>query len=50
MKREYLINELEELQSDEFNPSEVMYLTKKEIIIQIIASAHYYKDETNKLM
>ena len=50
MKREHLISELIELQSDEFEPKEAMYLTKKEIIKQIIELAHYYKDETNNLI
>lgn len=48
MKRINLISELIKLQSDEFNPVDVMYLTKKEIIGQIIESAHYYKNEVNK--
>jgi len=50
MKRKHLISELIELQSDEFDAIEVMYLTKKEIIKQIIEAAHYYKDETNNLI
>ena len=45
MKREHLISELIELQSDEFNPTDIMYLNKKELVSAIIECAHYYKDE-----
>tara|TARA_R110000796_G_scaffold232272_2_gene350472 strand:+ start:416 stop:556 length:141 start_codon:yes stop_codon:yes gene_type:complete len=45
MNRKELLQELKELQSDEFEPKEAMYLTKKEIIKQIIECAYYYKEE-----
>lgn len=45
MNRKELLQELIELQSDEFNSKEAMYLTKKQIIKKIIQCAHYYKDE-----
>ena len=45
MKRQYLISQLIELQSDEFDTKEVMYLTKKELVLRIIECAHYYKNE-----
>ena len=45
MNRKELLQELIELQSDEFNSKEAMYLTKKEIIKKIIECAYYYKEE-----
>lgn len=45
MNREYLITQLVKLQSDEFDAKEVMYLTKKELVLKIIECAHYYKNE-----
>ena len=45
MNRKELLQELIELQSDEFNSKEAMYLTKKQIIIKIIQCAYYYKEE-----
>ena len=47
MNRKKLISDLKHLQSDEFEPIEAMYLTKKEIVKQIIDCAYYYKDELN---
>ncbi len=45
MNRKKLLSELIELQSDEFDSKEVMYLTKKQIIKKIIECAYYYKEE-----
>jgi len=45
--RQKLINTLIKLQTDEFNPSEVMYFSNKDIIESIIECAHYYKNECN---
>ncbi len=47
MNRKKLISELKHLQSDEFEAKKVMYLTKKEIVQQIIECAYYYKDKFN---
>lgn len=47
MKRRELIEHLEELLSDEFDSSELVYLTKKELIKIIINTAKYYKYENN---
>lgn len=43
MKRKYLIENLEDLLSDEFEPKEIMYKRKKELIEMIISAAYYYK-------
>jgi hypothetical protein len=45
MNRKELLQELIELQSDEFESKKAMYLTKKQIIRKIIQCAHYYKEE-----
>ena len=45
MKRRELIEELEELLSDEFDSSELVYLTKKELIKILISTAKFYKYE-----
>jgi hypothetical protein len=45
MKRRELIEELEELLSDEFDSSELVYLTKKELIRILISTAKFYKYE-----
>ena len=45
MKRRELIEHLEELLSDEFDSSELVYLTKKELIKILINTAKYYKYE-----
>ena len=45
MKREELIKELIQLETDEFSSCEVMYLTKKEMFKKIIDCAHYYKNQ-----
>jgi hypothetical protein len=45
MNRKKLLSELIELQTDEFDSKEAMYLTKKQIIKKIIQCAYYYKEE-----
>jgi hypothetical protein len=45
MKRREVIEALEELLSDEFDSSELVYLTKKELIHVLINCAKYYKYE-----
>jgi len=45
MKRQKLINELKELLSDEFDPSELVYLNKKQLIKILISTAKFYKYE-----
>lgn len=45
MNRQYLIKELINLSSDEFNADYIMYKNKKELMQLIINCAHYYKNE-----
>ena len=45
MKRRELIEELEELLSDEFDSSELVYLNKKELVKILISTAKFYKYE-----
>lgn len=45
MNRKKLLSELIELQSDEFDSKEAMYLTKKQIIKKIIKCAYDYKED-----
>ena len=47
MERKYLVETLEELLSDEFDSSELVYLTDQELIQKIIESALWYKNEFN---
>lgn len=47
MERKYLVETLEELLSDEFDSSELVYLTDEELIQKIIESALWYKNEFN---
>jgi hypothetical protein len=47
--RRYLVETLEELQSDEFDSSELVYLTDEELIYQIINCAEFYKNLTNEI-
>jgi len=47
MNRKKLLSELIELQSDDFDSKEAMYLTKKQIIKNIIECAYYYKEENS---
>lgn len=46
--RRYLVETLEELLTDEFDSSELVYLTDEELIYQIINCAYYYKNEYNE--
>ena len=47
--RRYLIETLEGLLSDEFDSSELVYLTNEELIYQIINVAEYYQTQYNNL-
>lgn len=47
MERRYLVETLEELLSDEFDSSELVYLTNEELVFKIIESALWYKKEFN---
>lgn len=43
--RRFLVETLEELLSDEFDSSELVYETEEQLILRIIESAKYYKYE-----
>jgi hypothetical protein len=45
--RRYLVETLEELLTDEFDSSELVYLTDEELIYRIILSAEWYKEQYN---
>jgi hypothetical protein len=45
--RRLLVESLEELLSDEYDSSEVVYMTDDEIIMRIIDVAEYYKEQCN---
>lgn len=45
--RKFLVSSLEELLSDEYEPSKVAYMTDNEIIRRIIDAALWYKEKTN---
>ena len=45
--RRYLVETLENLLSDEFDSSELVYLTDDELIQRIIECAQYYQDQNN---
>jgi hypothetical protein len=47
LSRKDLVIALEELLSDEFDSSELVYLTEEELIKSIINSAFFYKNEAN---
>ena len=47
ISRRYLVEKLEALQTDEFDSSELVYLTDEEIIYKIIETAEYYQNEYN---
>lgn len=49
IKRKFLVETLEELLSDEFDSSELVYETDEEIIMRIIQCATYYMDKYNEL-
>jgi hypothetical protein len=43
--RRYLVETLENLLSDEFDSSELVYETEAQLIERIIQAANYYRDE-----
>lgn len=45
--RRFLVETLETLQSDEFDSSELVYLTDEELILQIIQCAEFYQEYYN---
>ena len=47
ISRRYLVEKLETLQTDEFDSSELVYLTDEELIYKIIETAEYYQNEYN---
>jgi hypothetical protein len=47
MKRREIVEALEILLSDEFDSSELVYLTDDELIERIINAAYYYMDNFN---
>ena len=47
ISRRDLVEALEVLLSDEFDSSELVYLTEEELIKSIINSAFFYKNEAN---
>jgi hypothetical protein len=47
ISRRDLVEALEVLLSDEFDSSELVYLTEEELISAIINSAFFYKNEAN---
>ena len=46
--RKFLVETLEELLTDEFDSSELVYLTDEELIYQIIDCAYYYQKNYNE--
>ncbi len=46
--RKFLVETLEELLTDEFDSSELVYLTDEELIHRIISAAEFYQCEYNK--
>ena len=47
ISRRDLVEALEELLSDEFDSSELVYLTEEELIRSIINAANFYKEAAN---
>jgi hypothetical protein len=47
ISRRFLVEKLEALQTDEFDSSELVYLTDDELIYKIIETAEYYQNEYN---
>ena len=45
LSREYLVSQLIDLQSDEFNPVDVMSASKNELILMLIESAYFYRNK-----
>ena len=48
LTRRFLVEKLENLLTDEFDSSELVYLTDEELIYRIIDVAEFYQDEYNK--
>jgi hypothetical protein len=48
ISRRDLVDALEVLLSDEFDSSELVYLTEEELIKSIINAAIFYKEEANQ--
>lgn len=47
LDRRFLVETLEELLTDEFDSSELVYLTDEELVVRIIDAAEYYQHEYN---
>ena len=47
LERKFLVETLEELLTDEFDSSELVYLTDDQLICKIIESAYYYQRHYN---
>jgi hypothetical protein len=47
-RRLELVNDLKELQSDEYDSHQVASMTKRDIVDSIIECAYYYKEQVNK--
>lgn len=47
ISRRFLVEALEELLTDEFDSSELVYEDDNELIIRIIEAAKYYQNEVN---
>jgi hypothetical protein len=47
LNRKLLVETLEDLLTDEFDSSELVYETDEQLIIRIIEAAQYYKQEYN---
>lgn len=48
IERKYLVETLEDLLSDEFDSSELVYETEAQLIERIIQAAYYYQREVNE--
>jgi len=48
LDRKFLVEALEELLSDEFDSSELVYLNDEELILRIISAGKWYQEEYNK--
>lgn len=48
LTRHFLVQTLENLLTDEFDSSELVYLTDEELIYRIIDVAEFYQNEYNK--
>ena len=47
ISRRFLVEKLEALQTDEFDSSELVYLTDEELIYKIIETAEFYQNKYN---